>query len=728
MSLHIPAPPGTPGTPRTPSTPTSATAPSVNNDQQPPPKKSGAEAKERKRENRAEAVTVMSTLYGVSPGDREPEQSPPFWQMLDVTRHSSRVDILVLGRLLLNPDNGFLKFWEEFRRANFGDDEEGRMDKEDAIRRLRALANHWLLSGKEKLRRGLVGGNGDRNSRGKHFYGALRQGRILTAAELDGIIAQGHKDSQRGVRVNHHQPPPPPRPTTAVAPTPRGPGSAEGRESQTPTTATGAGAGAQPNPPSTNRGDLRERLSARNAPLQLPRDRSRSHEGRTSSRGPPSNRQQSAAESGTQFINRISNEHNQINRTNLPRRSIIEWSTQSGRETQGGRGHQGERGRGNGSTSQPNGGGDPSRGNSASGEATTPAQFEDLEEGEIMETETSNNQNQGQGSGQNSNPNQLNQLNPNQSNNPTQLNQSNPNLTQNTRRNNQTNSFSGARGQRGAQPRPSTSNPRPGPSNQTAVEDIPLPPPPPPPASTQVAAAAAGGENPDEPLEGEDGPDRVIITREDGIKLEGTNQSEVRDGLQKKVMEDQEKGRRYLAFKEWKRTKGRLEVTPEDGPDQSDGTPLTAKMCGDALIRIARSYRPRLYDPEQGWQSIQLRAAWSSDLPRVALLSIRYPGSVGDPRAIIEGVRGIGAANSLTLAAREEFRYVQSHETTSETRGATNTDTIIRFEVSERVALELQQVVRRRGGTVRAGATHVILQHNRRDVTAESEFNFTSQG
>ena len=88
----------------------------------------------------------------------------------------------------------------------------------------------------------------------------------------------------------------------------------------------------------------------------------------------------------------------------------------------------------------------------------------------------------------------------------------------------------------------------------------------------------------------------------------------------------------------------------------------------------------------------------------------------------------MGAANSLTLAAREEFRYVQSHETTSETRGATNTDTIIRFEVSERAALELQQVVRRRGGTVRAGATHVILQHNRRDVTAESEFNFTSQG
>ena len=340
-----------------------------------------------------------------------------------------------------------------------------------------------------------------------------------------------------------------------------------------------------------------------------------------------------------------------------------------------------------------------------------------------METETPNqnqNQNQGQGSEQSSNPIQ--------SGNSTQSIQPNPNAPQNRKNDQNVNSFSGRRGQGQGQPRPSTSNPRPrpgpGPSGLTAdLADIPLPPPPP----AQNQAAAAG--DPDEPQpEGEDEPDRIIVTREDGVRLEGDNQNEVRDGLQREVMKDQAKGRRYLAFKEWKRTKGRVEVTPEDGDPQSDGTPLTARMCGDALIRLARAYQPRLYDQGHGWRSIQLRARWSSDLPRVALLSIRYPGSVEDPRAIIEGVRGIGAANSLTLAAREEFRYVQSHETTSETRGTTNTDTIIRFEVSERAALELQRVVGRRGGTVRAGATQVILQHNRRDVTAESAFNFTSQG
>ena len=735
MSLHIPVDPrtpGTPGTPATPSTPTSATTPSSSNNQQPPSKKSGAETKEKKRESRAEALAVMSSLYGVSPGDGDPTQSPPFWQMLDVTRHTARVDILVLGRLLMNPDNGFVGFWEEFRATSFGDDETGRRDKEEAKRKLRALANMWLLSGEEKKRRGLVGGNGDRNSRGKHFYGALRQGRILTAAELDERLAQGQRDSRRGVRANHHQAPPPPRPAAAVTPLPR-PGSAEGGESRTPTTATGARAGAQPNRPSTSRDsstsrDLRDRLSSRNAPLIPPqqRDRSHSREGRTSSRGPPSRGQPSASESGTQSINRISNvqnRNNQNNRTNSAGRPIIEWSSQSGngRGIQGGRGHQGGRGRGDGSTMRPNGGGDPSRGNGASGGTTTPAQFEDLEEGEIMETETPNqnqNQNQGQGSEQSSNPNQSS--NQTQSNQSTQSNHNAPR----NRNNDQINSFSGRRGQGQGQPRPSTSNPRPGPSSQTAVADIPLPPPPP----AQNQAAAAG--DPDEPqLEGEDEPDRIIVTREDGVKLEGTNQSEVRDGLQREVMKDQAKGRRYLAFKEWKRTKGRLEVTPEDGDTQSDGTPLTARMCGDALIRIARAYQPRLYDgAEHGWRTVQLRARWSSDLPRIALLSIRYPGSVDDPRAIIEGVRGIGAANSLTPAAREEFRYIQSHETTSETRGTTNTDTIIRFEVSERAALELQQVVGRRGGTVRAGATQVILQHNRRDVTAETAFNFTSQG
>ena len=130
MSLHIPVDPrtpGTPGTPMTPSTPASTTTPSSNN-QLPPPKKSGAETKEKKRESKAEALTVMSTLYGVSPGDGDPTQSPPFWQMLDATRHTSRVDILVLGRLLLNPDNGFVGFWEEFRATSFGDDEAGRRD------------------------------------------------------------------------------------------------------------------------------------------------------------------------------------------------------------------------------------------------------------------------------------------------------------------------------------------------------------------------------------------------------------------------------------------------------------------------------------------------------------------------------------------------------------------------------------------------------------------------
>ena len=313
----------------------------------------------------------------------------------------------------------------------------------------------------------------------------------------------------------------------------------------------------------------------------------------------------------------------------------------------------------------------------------------------------------------NSNITQSNQNNPNSA-------QNNSNLTQNNRINPRNDSITGRRGQGENRSRPST-------SNQTTVdlEDIPLPPP------QGAGAAAAGGEIPGpNPPQLEDEPDKVIITRQDGLKLEGDNLTEVRDGLQAKVMEDQDQGQRYLSFKEWKRTKGRLEVVPEDGPDQANGTPLTARMCGDALIQIARTFRPRLFDQDHGWRTAQLRANWSSELPRVALLSIRYPGSVADPRALIESrVRGIGAANSLTPEVRSEFRYVHSHETTSNNeRGTTNTDTIIRFEASERAALELQQVIGRRGGTIRAGATHVTLQHNRRDVTAEMELNFTSQG
>ena len=213
-----------------------------------------------------------------------------------------------------------------------------------------------------------------------------------------------------------------------------------------------------------------------------------------------------------------------------------------------------------------------------------------------METESSNNQ--GGSSRRSSNPSQPNQSNQTNQSNPNlaQINPNDPNNPNLTRNNHSNNSISDRRGQGESRARPSTSSRRPPPPNQEVIEvievaDIPLP-------------EGAGGENPGGPNPPpEDEPDKVIVTRQDGLKLEGDNLTEVRDGLQAKVMEDQDRGQRYLSYKEWKRTKGRLEVVPEDGPDQADGTPLTARQCGDALIQLARNFRPRLFDQDHGWRT-----------------------------------------------------------------------------------------------------------------------------
>ena len=119
--------------------------------------------------------------------------------------------------------------------------ERGRRAKEDALEELRKLANQWLLTVAEKKRRRLIGPNGDRNARGRHFYSNLRSGTILSEAALDDLLAQSHRDSAKGIRSSVNRPP-----SAVVPPTPR----SQNKSSATPTPAqpSGAGAGADATP------------------------------------------------------------------------------------------------------------------------------------------------------------------------------------------------------------------------------------------------------------------------------------------------------------------------------------------------------------------------------------------------------------------------------------------------------------------------------------------------
>ena len=212
--------------------------------------------------------------------------------------------------------------------------------------------------------------------------------------------------------------------------------------------------------------------------------------------------------------------------------------------------------------------------------------------------------------------------------------------------------------------------------------------------------------------------DRVIITERGGGFLEGNDLNVAMEATMDLVETDQGSGRRVIAFEAWNRTRGHLGVTPTDGPQTAAGR-ASARDSGEALINMADG----LTIPTVNNGQVTLRARWSSQLPRVSNWSVRYQGVARDPRALIESpIRGIGVMNALSEAARREIRFVSSHGV-----GQASQDTVIRFEVGETAAREIQAVIRRRGGQIRIGATSTRVQHNRHDVTADSHIVFNLQ-
>ena len=257
----------------------------------------------------------------------------------------------------MNPDNGFRRFWDQFREMEFGPGERGRRAREEAKDELRKLASRWLMTAAEKKRRRLTGPNGDRNARGRHFFHHLRLGVILSDAELDSILAQSHKDSARGIRsspatLTNRQPPaalvaPSPRHPTQVPEAAQAQGEERGGTDATPTPTAGpsssgnpAGADATPNPPRPN---LRARLDARTAPLVPPQpggsrasSRGRGTSGTTDrrSRGPSPTQARAGSASGNPLTYPNNIEHNSRNsRKNNPNQTTQINSTNHSNQT-----------------------------------------------------------------------------------------------------------------------------------------------------------------------------------------------------------------------------------------------------------------------------------------------------------------------------------------------------------------------------------------------------------
>ena len=220
-----------------------------------------------------------------------------------------------------------------------------------------------------------------------------------------------------------------------------------------------------------------------------------------------------------------------------------------------------------------------------------------------------------------------------------------------------------------------------------------------------AAAGADGGEDVEEEEE-DDEDDKVLISQESGDALLGEDLVEMWNEVHNPLFQDQDVGVRYLTFKRIKRTKGRVEATPMDG-----------------LPQVNTNDPPP--DSREDGAEVGVRATWASDLPMVTAFTVRYPGVVRDPRALIESPnRGVGPANLLPNPLRGEFRYISHQLVSSKT---SSRDTVIRFEASRDAALHLQRLIGDRGGKIRVGAIHTIIQQKGKDVGPDTPLNFYQQ-
>ena len=82
-------------------------------------------------------------------------------------------------------------------------------------------------------------------------------------------------------------------------------------------------------------------------------------------------------------------------------------------------------------------------------------------------------------------------------------------------------------------------------------------------------------------------------------------------------------------------------------------------------------------------------------------------------------------AAAASEAASREIRFISHNEVVDQERGSR--DTLLRFEVGVRSAEELLQVLGRRGGQIRVGASSSRIQHNRRTLGPDSTIAYHYQ-
>ena len=694
-------------------------------------KKTGAARKAAKRTNTSRTLAALAILFNLDEGQRATTSAQwnSFCRIAGLD--ASRADPMEVIRALFQPDYSFARAFQTHSEANWSEGERGSMERANSLSLLRLLGAYWSMTKREQVRRGFCspGSGHERTARGRLFYAALREGRIMSREEVDDRLEElrtGPAKNKAGGKQKPKSsgaPPPPPVTDTSSLPEPEEPG--EPGEPR-----PGPSGAAQPPK------DLRSRLSARTAPI-TPAPRSaqgepgsgrRSAFDRLSPRRPPEG-STSTSRTGSNILDNMISSHSGNKTSKNPKNSknttkpMNSGSVSSSNASKSGKKDP------NPSVSSSNANSNP---NSGSGNSKNSTDTNNL-------SKNSNTQSESQDGNRRYKP--VAEIIPNKfggnrggaarppGTRPRRWDVPPPGTPQTAQGQTSTNVLPSVSGDGGERPAPgATAGPSATPSAAatTSARTVTLGAPPngpqtvtfdDPGAGAGATAARAGADRPEaqarpvrerlaaRPQEEGEEPPQVIIFGPGRARVEGQRLTDLRNGLIGVTIQRQLEGE-TISTSRFQRHEGHLIIDPQEGPGQR----WSRQVSGDSLIALHNGRVVQLPDGSE----LRVEAVWNTDLPRVTEFTARFPGPVSEEvaRQLVESpVAGIAVANGFSAPASASIRFVSARPF-SDGSG----DTLIRFEAGAEAVREIQRVV----GVITIGCVRTTVWWNMAEITPET--------
>ena len=687
----------------------------------------------------------MATLFDLGEGQRGSD-SRDFVNFCRIAGlDPNAVDPMEVVRALFQPDYSFARAFTTHRDTDWAF--EGEAARKKSIVLLRLLGAYWSLTKAQQVRRGLCqpGSGHDRTSRGRIFYTALREGRVLSREQIDQRLDELRQGSARaqssdrlpvksgsGADKSKSKSAPSRPPPSLLPPVTSTPSRGDMEDHLGPLPDTGR--------------DLRARLSSRNAPL-IPsgagpargrQERDRGESGRRSRSGSVQDRlgrpsasatitsaaANASSRTGSKILDNLMSSHLSDNNFSVrPPPGLLRSEEDVGASSKSNLNQKSK----NNSKNKPN---DLKNDSKNLKKAKKPNESNNTSSagGAAKPTDTPNG---GQGSGRSraSKGEAANHTGSrtrrwdvpppgypriDQSSNSNQNNNANvPSVS------------TGSNGQARGNQRPPTPTaiipPLPPPPPQAEANPPPAradPPParanPPPARANQPPARSVHervGAQVRDRAEEEETP-QVLLFQEGRARLEGQRLTDLRTSSMHHTIRRQMEGD-TLSFTRWQRHDGHITVDIAPGP----GGRWTAQQSGDTLISTHNGRRVSLQDGSV----VAVEAVWNTALPRVAELTARLPGSLPEDmaRQLVESpVAGLARANDFSGLAASQLRFISSRPFEDGSG-----DTLIRFEAGAQAVREIQRV----RGVITLGCVRTTVWWDGAEITPATNITLRLQ-